>query len=234
MEGKLLNVYDDLEDIPLNTVDAFKTLTGSCSHQIERKHKDSYTGKVSAVMVFTCNFPPEYPPKVMRDAAFWERWEYVIFPYSYPVNPNFYAEVFTERMKSSFLNALLWMMVKIKKSGLVVTSDIQTVMHNWSINADPLYSFIETTFTPGDGKTHKQMEKSRVYQLYTKYCDENNIAEHRRKGTQTALTLALQAHGFFPQRRVINGKRVEVYESVTWKFRDEIQSTAAQQAITQT
>ena len=53
LEGKLLNIYDDLEDIPLEVIDGFKTFTGSCTHNVERKHQPAYVGKVSAVHVFS-------------------------------------------------------------------------------------------------------------------------------------------------------------------------------------
>lgn len=218
MEGKLINVYDDLEDVPLDTIDAFKTLTGSCSHGIERKHRDGYTGKISAVHVFSCNYPPEYPPKVKRDTAFWDRWEYVIFPNAFPKDPTFYARVFTEELKSSFLNAILWAMFTIKKNGLLVVSDIETVMHNWSVNSDPIFEFLNECFTQGDGKTFAHFDKAPIFKMYLKYCDDHKIADHRRKNTIKALTTALQSHEIFPQRRMLEKTRVEVYESTKWKL----------------
>jgi phage/plasmid-associated DNA primase len=221
MEGKLINVYDDLEDVPLDTIDAFKTLTGSCSHGIERKHRDGYTGKISAVHVFSCNYPPEYPPKVKRDTAFWDRWEYVIFPNSFSKDLNFYARVFTEEMKSSFLNAMLWAMCEIKKNGLLVVSDIETVMNNWSINSDPIYDFLSKCFLPGDGKTPNYFDKAPILVLYNKYCVDNKIPIHKRKPSLKALTTALQSHEIFPRKRMVGKYRKEVYETTMWKLQDE-------------
>lgn len=221
LEGKLLNIYDDLEDVPLDTIDAFKTLTGSCSHDVERKYRDGYVGRVTAVHVFTCNYPPEYPDKVKRDSAFWARWEYVKFPFAYPVDPNFYERVFTDEMLSSFLNAVIEAMVQIKKGGLLVSSDIQNVMEAWSINSDPLYEFISWGFVSGDNKTVHKYSKRKLYDAYRDYCKDNNIQENRMKNTLTAFTIAIQPHGFLPIQAREKRKRYDVYGTASHKVNPE-------------
>jgi phage/plasmid-associated DNA primase len=218
LEGKLLNCFDDMEDIALSTVDRFKALTGSCTAGIEHKFRASYTGKISAVHVFSCNFPPGVPDAVKRDAGFWVRWEYLKFPNSYPVNPNFYEETFTDEMLSSFLNAVLWAMMEIRKNGLLVVSDVQTVMGLWNVNSDPLYDFLKWGFHPADGKTIYRFSKSRMYEVYRDWCVNNNIPEHRKKNSLTAFTLALQSHGFIPVQHREKGESYEVYESSLYQL----------------
>lgn len=215
LEGKLLNLYDDLEDIPLSTIDAFKTLTGSCTHGVERKYQEAYVSRVTAVHVFSCNFPPEYPEKVKRDAAFWERWEYLKFPNQYPVDPTFYDREYTDELFSSLLNAIIWAMVKIKKEGMLVKSGVQEVMMNWDINSDPLYEFIAWGFSPGDNKTLHKYSKEKMYQAYHNWCNERNTPEHKRKQGITAFSRALQSHNFVPTQQKEKTKTHEVYASVT-------------------
>ena len=215
LEGKLLNIYDDLEDVALEVIDQFKTLTGDCRHGIERKYSEKYTGKVTAVHIFTCNYPPEYPAKVRRDTAFWARWEYLKFPFAYPVNPNFYTEWYTKETISSFLNLILSAMIVIRKRGLLANSDIQDVMENWSINSDPMYDFLGSLFVSANGKDTHYFSKSKLYNVYVRWCNDNNIPDHRRKLTLTAFSIALQGHGFTPSRKRENRNNYEVYSSIT-------------------
>jgi phage/plasmid-associated DNA primase len=214
LEGKLLNIYDDLEDVALNVIDQFKTLTGDCRHGIERKYEAIYTGKITAVHIFTCNYPPEYPEKIKRDAAFWARWEYLKFPYAYPVNPNFYSEWYTDERISSFFNLILGAMIHIRRRGLLANSDIQEVMMLWSINSDPLYDFIGSIFDPYNGSitTKLFLSKVKLFELYTRWCIENDIPEHKRRTTLKGFTTALQAHRFSPERK---REKTETYETYT-------------------
>jgi phage/plasmid-associated DNA primase len=201
LEGKLLNIYDDLEDVALNVIDQFKTLTGDCRHGIERKYESKYTGRITAVHIFTCNYPPEYPEKVKRDAAFWSRWEYLKFPFEYSVNPNFYSEWYTDERISSFFNLVLSTMITMKDRGLISNSDIQEVMMNWSVNSDPLFDFVSGTFEPYSGKNKLFYSKTKLFAAYNRWCDDNHIPEHKRKPTMKSFTIALQAHQFVPERK---------------------------------
>jgi phage/plasmid-associated DNA primase len=225
LEGKLLNIYDDLEDVALEVIDQFKTLTGDCRHGIERKYEPKYTGKVTAVHIFTCNYPPEYPEKVKRDAAFWTRWEYVKFPYEYGVNPNFYTEWYTEERLSSFLNLILSTMITIKKRGLISNSDIQEVMLNWSTNSDPMFDFLSSVFEPAKAKKMEYFSKTKLHNLYIKWCEDNGIPEHKRKNTLKSFTIALQSHNFTPDRKREQGNNYEVFGTSTHIIKTGILAT---------
>jgi len=216
LEGKLLNIYDDLEDVALEVIDQFKTLTGDCRHGIERKYAAKYTGKVTAVHIFTCNYPPEYPEKVKRDSAFWTRWEYIKFPFVYPVNPNFYSEWYTSETVSSFFNLILAAMVTIRKRGLLSNSDIQEVMSSWSVNSDPLYSFIEYMFEQNPSKKQSYYSKPKLLREYLKWCDENDVPVHKRKLGQTGFTIALQPYLIMAERKKDQNQYYEVYGTTAY------------------
>lgn len=209
LEGKLLNIYDDLEDVPLDTIDAFKTLTGICTHNVERKYCEGYVGRVTSVHVFTCNYPPEYPEKVKRDVAFWKRWEYIRFQNTYQVDTNFEARTFTDEFMSGFLNLILDAMLQMDKTGLLVDSDVQTVMENWNINSDPLYDFLSWGFTMGN--SIENYSKIKLHNAYLDYCSKHQIPEHKQRLTLTSFTQAIQSHGFLPTRVRIKNVSYEVY-----------------------
>ena len=216
LEGKLLNIYDDLEDVALEVIDQFKTLTGDCRHGIERKYEVKYTGKVTAVHIFTCNYPPEYPEKVKRDTAFWTRWEYLKFPFAYPVNPNFYIEWYTEETLSSFFNLILSTMITIRQRGLLANSDIQEVMNNWSVNSDPLYEFINYLFEQNLAKGRNYYSKDKLYSQYLSWCAILGIPEHKRKNSLKAFSIAMQAHDFVPERKKEKTDSYETFATSTF------------------
>lgn len=222
LEGKLVNIYDDLEDVALEVIDQFKTLTGDCRHGIERKYSAKYTGRVTAVHIFTCNYPPEYPDKVKRDVAFWTRWEYVRFPYAYPVNPNFYIEWYTKEMLSSFFNLILSSMITMRKHGLLSNSDSQDIMMAWSVNSDPLYDFISSIFSGSNGKDLHYFSKAKLYKAYVSWCTDNGIPEHKMKTSLKAFTVALQGHGFVPERKRERGDSYEVYATCSHSKRYDV------------
>ena len=212
LEGKLLNIFDDLEDIALDVIDQFKNLTGDCNHSIERKYESRYTGKITVVHLFTCNYPPDVPPKVKRDAAFWTRWEYLKFPFAYTVNPNFYTEWYTKERKSAFFNCILSAMIHIRQRGLLSNSDVQDVMMVWNINAEPMYDFIADTLDTNTTPTlTSHFSKQKLFVAYNKWCHENAIPEHKMKLSLTAFTTALQVHGIVPSQKKENKKVYETY-----------------------
>lgn len=222
LEGKLLNIYDDLEDVALEVIDQFKTLTGDCRHGIERKYAIKYTGRVTAVHIFTCNYPPEYPEKVKRDSAFWTRWEYIKFPFVYAVNPNFYTEWYTKDNISAFFNLIVAAMITIRKRGLLSNSDIQEVMDNWSVNSDPMYEFLESLFEKTNSNTMRFYSKRKLFAYYKQWSHDNMVPEHKQKATLKAFTIALQSHGFSPERKKEHRDSYEVYATSAMSVRPGI------------
>ena len=219
LENKLINIYDDIEDIKIDSVESFKTFTGSCNQPIERKHKQGYTGKISAVHLFSCNFPPSYDSAIKKDAAFWKRWEYVIFPNSFKTDPLWIQRTFTEDFLSSFLNVVLWGMIRILNTGeLLFVSDVDRVMDKWSYNSDPIYSFIQRFFINNSTTVTAVMDKEKLFDLYKEHCKDKKIDEMKQKQTITAFSNALQVHGILPNRRVIKGRRMEVYETLSYQL----------------
>jgi phage/plasmid-associated DNA primase len=218
MEGKLLNIFDELQDVPLNTIEPFKALTGGCDHRIHNKYLKPYDGRIAAVHVFSCNYPPAYPEKIRRDPAFWKRWEYVKFPNTFPQNSDFYKTTFTDEFLSSFLNSIIAMMIQIKQDGLLFDSDVQKTMGLWNINSDPMYDFLNWGFFSGDGKTIGRYSKVKLHNAYLIYCRDNSIPEHKRKLTLTAFTRSLQPHGFLPVQHREKAVSYEVYETTQYQL----------------
>jgi hypothetical protein len=218
LEGKLLNAYDDLQEIPLENVGAFKALTGACNHNIERKFQQSYSGVITCPHVFSCNHPPKYPDDVKYDAAFWERWEYVRFPYSHKVDDTFTSRSFTDRMYSSFLNLIIESMFTIReKHQLTVNREACDVMERWSMAADPLYQFIREKMTENAKASEiNAFDRKKLFEQYRKFCELEHIDPRKRIPTQTKFTRDIQGYKMTPTHtsKRIDGKKhtIDVYQ----------------------
>lgn len=223
LESKLLNVYDDLQEIPLENVGAFKALTGACNHNIERKFQQSYSGTITCPHIFTCNHPPKYPDNVKYDAAFWERWEYVTFPFSYDVDDTFTSRTFTERMYSSFLNLVIESMATIRKNRrLVVNRAACEVMERWSMAADPLYQFIQEKMAENTRASEiNAFDRKKLFEQYRKFCEFEQIDPRKRIPSLAKFTRDIQGYKFTPTRtsKRIAGRKhaIDVYQGpYTW------------------
>ncbi|MHC1575968.1 MAG: DUF5906 domain-containing protein [Methanosarcinaceae archaeon] len=218
LEGKILNVYDDMSDIPMSDTGVFKTLTGKKSHSVEKKGKQAYMAPIGAVHVFTCNAPPSFDKKIKNDTAFWERWEYVYFPYTFPKDANFTKCVFTPENLSGFLNRVLKMVVDLKQNGLIVKSTAGEVRERWSFNSDPLYQFMQESID--FEKERMFVDKDEFREAVIRWGHAYDVDLAKIPTTKTGLTQTIDKYEVFPRRIVdANGVQVEVYELPgTWKL----------------
>lgn len=173
LEGKLLNVYDDLSNFEMKDVGTFKTLTGSCEHQIERKHQTPYNGRITAVHMFTCNEPPKISQESLDDDAFWGRWEYIIFPNSFRTDPTFYAKTYTDQFVQAFLAGVMReAAVIMQREHLLHASESWAVRDRWVYATDPVYRFIKEEFRLELGAF---LPTDDIYQRYVKWCLNSKI-----------------------------------------------------------
>jgi len=218
LEGKLLNAYDDLQEIPLENVGSFKALTGACNHNIERKFQQSYFGVITCPHIFSCNHPPKYPDDVKYDAAFWERWEYVSFPYSHAVDDTFMSRTFTDRMYSSFLNLVIESMMIIRKNKrLTVNREACDVMERWSMAADPLYQFIREKMVENARASEINMfDRKKLFEQYRKFCEQEQIDPRKRIPSLSKFTRDIQGYKMTPTRtsKKVDGRKhaIDVYQ----------------------
>ena len=217
LEGKILNIRDDLQAIALKSCEQFKEITGDCSIGVERKYEGKYRGWNTATMMFSCNYPPLCNEMVKKDAAFWARFEYIKFPYSFPTNPKFYDETYSPSFMSSVFNIILeTMMLMHLQGGLLESSEPGEVLLNWSKDSDPIQMFIDDTFSH-DVASH-DYSKTKMFTEYRKWYLETGMDEKRMVNSEQQFTVALQPYFDVAPRRLpkgSDGKRemVRVYRA---------------------
>jgi len=208
MEHRMLNIYDDLESVPLWHVGVFKELTGTWHHGIEWKGKDRYDGVVNCVHVFSANKPPKI--KETDDDAFWSRWVYLLFPNDFPRDPAFEARTFTPAFMSGFLNLIVAAMTHIRTAGLLVAPEPEDIQDLWLPRSDALAAFIEDHTIRG-GEFAIPTEE-----FYQALVDAFRQAKEKVP-PKNRVTLELAAYGIHAMRPRLNGKRIHAYQGIRWK-----------------
>lgn len=209
LEGKLLNIYDDLSKESLNYTGTFKNLTGSIYHYVEKKYQMPYNAKISAVHVFSAN---ELPQMVQKDdEAFWDRFEICLFTNSFEVDGNFYEDNFTpDNLDGYFIRVLITAMEIVSGAGLVHNSSAEEVQDLWLIDSDPIYQFIKLNcIKSGDGV----IPKDSLYSAYVSDAKSRNLKEVL---SQDTFWKRIKRFGFTQSRPEINGKRVRCYIGYKW------------------
>ena len=214
LESKILNTYDDLSDVPLENVGPFKALTGGFDHQVERKHQQPYQSLISAVHVFTCNAPPDVPEKILYDTAFWGRWEYLHFPNSFEIEPNFKERYFIQENLSGSFNRVIETMIRIRREGLVINRSPSEVKEEWSTSSDPFKKFCDAHLISTSDE--HDFDKKTLFTAFQSYCYEEEVNERKIPGSLKALTTMAFKNGFKDAMR--GKKRIRVYAArKTWR-----------------
>ena len=215
LESKVFNIYDDLGDVPFDNTGAFKALTGGFEHDIERKGKDSYKGRIFAVHVFTCNKPPAVDDRNKSDSAFWSRWEYLTFPNSFPRDPSFHDRVFTPENISGYFNKVLETVIQIAQAGaLLVDSSAFVVRDRWSFNSDPLYRFIQENLEK-DAKG--AVPKDDLFDAYIRYCQFEQVDPAKVPMNKDVFAKKLFGYDFGTSKQTVEGARVQMFTGYKWQ-----------------
>ena len=213
LEHKIINYDDEMETFPLKYNGAFKKLTGSIFHRIERKFKDPIDNAlVFCVHAFSCNKPPAV--KELDDEAFWTRWLYVIFPNVFDVVPGFKRRLETPENFSGFLNLVLAMMIEIMTTGggkLLHTMDEEEVKDRWVRATNALYVFVEEHTVRRRGSF---IIVDDFYRGFVEYCDQAGQAVPGTKQRITTMLGSMKIHS--KEKKIRKGSPVRVYEDLAW------------------
>jgi len=176
LEGKLINLFDDLSDQEFTNLGAFKKLTGRFQHPIERKGKDTYEGLIKCVHVFSCNKPPTL--NITDDDAFYSRWQPVIFPNHFNRDPDWFTKTVTPEFLSGFANLVLNQYVSISENKLASDRTAEDVKEFWMRESMPEYAFTMDCLETGVDYTIPVAE---CYDLYVKWMTEKGYPASKTK-----------------------------------------------------
>lgn len=236
LEGRFINISDDLESIPIKAVGTFKKLSGSSFQRVERKGQDGYETLISASHVFSCNAPPIIK-REYDDPAFWSRWVYLIFDNQFERDDTFKERLFSENNLSAFLNLIISELIRmVNDPKQIRRMDAEQVKGLWVNAADMISAFISEHFEiHGTGGIDESgqidsgwwISKDDVFSAYLKFCTKSGSGAR----TKNSLTTALSRHGINTYQLSRNGRRSWGYIGIRWRSGKSPVSAGAQEAL---
>lgn len=191
LEGKIMNIKDELSYFKLSDTNTYKDITGSYDIWVEPKHIDAYEAYSTAVHVFATNRTPVFDGRVKDDEAFWKRW--VLIPVNktrFPRDESYITKnILTEENMSGLLNVILKKISEyIKGTPLKYNSSIDdewmNVREEWMQAGSPLYRFITENMVRG-GET--AIIKDELLEAVKEWCDENILYRKTKPETVNEL-----------------------------------------------
>jgi phage/plasmid-associated DNA primase len=217
LEGKVLNVFDDLTSASIREVGTFKALTGSQYHDILKKGQQRYKGRLYAVHVYTANLIPYLKDYLLNDDAFFERWEIILFPTAFPHDTGFQERMRAPKLLSSFLNGVLSSMVDIRKNNIIRLSTATDVRDIWLEGSDPfkLQDFIRANFDRDERipDLQEEVNKDEVTRAYENFIKGTIL----KSMTKDLLCQKLLHRGFYSKRPRAGDQRQYVMVGYRWK-----------------
>lgn len=191
LEGKTMNIKDELSYFKLSDTNTYKDITSSYDIWVEPKHVDAYSAYSTAVHVFATNKTPLFDSRVKDDEAFWKRW--VIIPCTktrFERNESYVEKnITTPENMSGLLNVILkGISAYIKGTPLKYNSAREeewiNVREEWMQAGSPLYKFITENMTRG-GET--AIVKDELLRVVQEWCDTNILYRKAKPETVNEL-----------------------------------------------
>ncbi len=228
LEGKLINIVDDLDAVPAKHLGTYKNLTGSIYHNIERKGEDSYEGIITAAHVFTCNKAPEV--KDSFDTAFWSRWIYLVWSNTFDRNDDFKEQLFSDENLSAYL-LLVIEGIKGMLSGQrpVKRMSEADVKDLWTSSSSDVLQFKREKCISDASAADAWISIPAFIEQYHKWCTKQGKTPVSQKMVSTTLSRS----GHLTFRPGTSGKRPYAYKGMKWTDEMEpyLKPTAPDQAL---
>ena len=187
LEGKLLNLKEEMPKFRMNDSNQFKEVLGSYDIAVEPKHIDQYMAITTAVHAFATNSTPDFDSSVRDDDAFWKKW--ILIPFTktcFPMNETYAKNtLLTDENMSALLNEALAMIRKYIQTGELPYrshkgDEWKKIREEWLQAGNPLYKFIIENFVKG-GET--ALIKDELLTVLNEWCDEGNVLDTNAKPT---------------------------------------------------
>lgn len=205
--GKLANIFADLPTKNIDDNGTFKALVGEDCITVEKKHKDPFSFKSTARLLFSCNsIPKNYGD---RSEGFYRRLIIITFNRSVPEqdrNPELLEE-FRAEADGIFMFALQGL--KRLMANNYKFSETKTnidALQRYREESDSVLSFVKDSC---ELNPDASIGSTDLYHLYTAYCAENHLKAYSQKKFVQQLTVAFpgveKAKDSTGHRRVLNG-----------------------------
>lgn len=198
--GKMANICGDLNKSALDNTGRFKELTGRDLITAPRKFLPAIYFKNYAKMIFSCN---QLPMTYDTSDAFWQRWIYLEFPYTFKtkeeieatpeaerknlkeIDPDIIEKITTEDELSGLLNwALDGLDRLIKQKNFSTSRTSEDIRIIWTRKSDSFKAFLmDCIIEDAEGK----ISKEDLRRAYHNYCKKYKLIPYGDKHVKNVL-----------------------------------------------
>lgn len=177
LEGKLANIYADVESNELKSTGVLKALISGDSILVERKNMHPFKMRNIAKMFFSAN---RFPEVLDQSNAMFRR--FVIIDWFVTFDKDKDINLKSRLKESNELSGILNILVRLahnleRRGKFKYNVDINKLRKSWNERADPIRKFIEDSIVQGE---NYEIDKAALYEAYTKFCtEENAVLEDR-------------------------------------------------------
>lgn len=172
LEGKLANIFADLDARALQSSGIFKSITGNDPIMAERKNRDPFHFTPYARLLFSANEPPGTPDST---DAFFRRW--LILPFERRFDGNnadrsLIDKLSTPQELSGLLNLGLAALPELRARGAFRTAkSAQAAADRFRVDSDSVAGFIADSCEIGP---EQSVARSSLFDAYKNWCFESN------------------------------------------------------------
>ncbi|GAI60708.1 unnamed protein product [marine sediment metagenome] len=218
--GKLVNLYADIPSTKMKHVGLFKMLTGGDTIGAEKKFKDAFSFTNYARLVFSTN----KPPKVDEDTlAFWRRWIMINLPHKFEADKadtEILDKLTTENELSGLLNVALRSLKRLlHQHRYSYEPSADEIAARYRKASDSVFSFIEDKC---ESVSDAWISKSALHEVFTEYCDKNNLSQLGKEAFGRALKDTTNIH-IESRRRRIDGVITWGWEGIQLTEEEELE-----------
>lgn len=172
LEGRLANVFADLDARALQASSMFKAITGGDRITGERKYLPAFSFKPYARLLYSANEPPPTPDS---SDAFFRRWVIIPFERRFDqrnVDRHLLDKLTTPQELSGLLNHGLRALPALRERGaFMATGATQRASERFRVDSDSVAGFLgESCELDSEART----PRSRLFDAYRQWCDQNN------------------------------------------------------------
>lgn len=172
IEGKLANIFADLDARALQASSMFKSITGGDRIMGERKYLPAFSFKPYARLLYSANEPPPTPDS---SDAFFRRWIIIPFERRFAegeADRNLLDKLTTPQELSGLLNHGLRALPALRERGtFTATSATEKASERFRVDSDSVAGFLgECCELDPDART----PRSKLFDAYRDWCGQNN------------------------------------------------------------
>lgn len=196
LEGKLVNIGDDIDASYLEKSMNFKTLASGNTIMIRPIYQRPYRLKNRATLIFTANDMPTFKDKTGGVSR-----RLTIIPCDNEVKKADFKideKLSTDEAKSYILNLALKGLERIRENGgkLSESNTINAVVEDYIIDSDSVLSFLKEVGVDED------VPQAKVYEDYQNHCDQMG----QKPFSHTKFTQRLKGKGYERNQKKVMGR----------------------------